>query len=74
MTSQPFEYAIFILIMLNTVSLAMQFHGQPIIYTHALDVLNLIFTGVFALEFVFKVMAFRFKVSRYPIKVMFSGF
>ncbi|KAA0202590.1 hypothetical protein HAZT_HAZT008017, partial [Hyalella azteca] len=60
-TSQPFEYAIFILIMLNTVSLAMQFHGQPKAYTQALDVLNLIFTAVFALEFVFKVMAFRFK-------------
>jgi len=61
-TSQPFEYAIFILIMLNTVSLGMQFHGEPKPYTHALDILNLIFTAVFALEFVFKVMAFRFKV------------
>ncbi|XP_069956883.1 muscle calcium channel subunit alpha-1 isoform X12 [Cherax quadricarinatus] len=60
-TSQPFEYAIFVLIMLNTVSLAMKFRGEPEIYTHALDILNLIFTAVFALEFVLKIMAFRFK-------------
>ncbi|XP_063603709.1 muscle calcium channel subunit alpha-1-like isoform X7 [Penaeus indicus] len=60
-TSQPFEYAIFTLIMLNTVSLAMKFRGEPEAYTHALDILNLIFTAVFALEFVLKIMAFRFK-------------
>ncbi|KAL7638969.1 UNVERIFIED_CONTAM: hypothetical protein RMT77_010503 [Armadillidium vulgare] len=60
-TSQPFEYAIFVLIMLNTVSLAMKFEGEPELYTHALDILNLIFTAVFALEFVLKIMAFRFK-------------
>ncbi|KAK7070822.1 hypothetical protein SK128_020836, partial [Halocaridina rubra] len=60
-TSQPFEYAIFVLIMLNTISLAMKFRGEPEAYTHALDILNLIFTAVFALEFVLKIMAFRFK-------------
>lgn len=49
--------------MLNTVSLAMKFRGEPEIYTHALDILNLIFTAVFALEFVLKIMAFRFKVG-----------
>jgi voltage-dependent calcium channel L type alpha-1D len=31
-------------------------------YTEILDLLNLIFTAVFALEFVFKLAAFRFKV------------
>lgn len=61
-TSQPFEYAIFVLIMLNTVSLAMKFRGEPKAYTQALDILNLLFTAVFALEFVLKIMAFRFKV------------
>lgn len=61
MTSQPFEYAIFILILINTVTLAMKFYRQPTEYTTALDVLNLIFTAVFALEFVFKLAAFRFK-------------
>lgn len=61
-TSQPFEYTIFTLIMINTVTLAMKFYRQPEIYTEALDVLNMIFTAVFALEFIFKLAAFRFKV------------
>ncbi|XP_076760429.1 ca[2+]-channel protein alpha[[1]] subunit D isoform X2 [Xylocopa sonorina] len=60
-TSQPFEYTIFTLIMINTVTLAMKFYRQPEIYTQALDVLNMIFTAVFALEFIFKLAAFRFK-------------
>lgn len=64
-TSQPFEYTIFTLIMINTVTLAMKFYRQPEIYTHSLDILNMIFTAVFALEFVFKLAAFRFKVYAY---------
>ncbi|XP_076316388.1 muscle calcium channel subunit alpha-1-like isoform X2 [Tachypleus tridentatus] len=60
-TSQYFEYAIFICIMVNTLSLAMKYHNQPQNYTVALDVLNQIFTAVFALEFLLKVMAFGFK-------------
>lgn len=62
-TSQPFEYTIFTLIMINTVTLAMKFYRQPQMYTDALDVLNMIFTAVFAMEFVFKLAAFRFKVQ-----------
>jgi Ion transport protein len=49
--------------MINTVTLAMKFYHQPEYYTQALDVLNMVFTTVFALEFVFKLAAFRFKVS-----------
>ncbi|XP_063835176.1 muscle calcium channel subunit alpha-1-like isoform X1 [Ostrinia nubilalis] len=60
-TSQPFEYAIFVLIMINTITLAMKYHNQPPEYSKALDLLNMIFTAVFALEFIFKLAAFRFK-------------
>ncbi|XP_073958915.1 muscle calcium channel subunit alpha-1-like isoform X6 [Choristoneura fumiferana] len=60
-TSQPFEYAIFVLIMINTITLAMKYHNQPTEYSKALDMLNMIFTAVFALEFIFKLAAFRFK-------------
>jgi len=49
--------------MLNTITLAMKFHNQPEAYGHFLDILNIIFTAVFAMEFVFKLAAFRFKVS-----------
>lgn len=47
--------------MINTITLAMKFYRQPEFYTDTLDVLNMIFTAVFALEFVFKLAAFRFK-------------
>ncbi|XP_037942486.1 voltage-dependent calcium channel type D subunit alpha-1-like [Teleopsis dalmanni] len=60
-TSSSFEYTIFILIMINTVTLAMKFYKQPEWYTELLDALNMIFTAVFALELVFKLAAFRFK-------------
>jgi len=61
-TSQGFEYLIFFLIVSNTVTLAMKFFGQPPAYTEALDYLNVIFSSVFAVEFVLKLFAFRFKV------------
>ncbi|KAL5014501.1 hypothetical protein ScPMuIL_008771, partial [Solemya velum] len=60
-TSQAFEYGIFVLIMVNTVALAMKYHGQSEVYSDALDYLNMIFTGVFTIEFVLKLLAFRFK-------------
>ncbi|CAH1121808.1 unnamed protein product [Ceutorhynchus assimilis] len=60
-TSKPFEYAIFTLIIINTITLAMKFHGQPDEYGNVLDYLNMIFTAVFAMEFVFKLAAFRTK-------------
>ncbi|XP_045539649.1 muscle calcium channel subunit alpha-1 isoform X1 [Papilio machaon] len=60
-TSQPFEYAIFVLIMINTITLAMKYHNQSPEYSKALDLLNMLFTAVFALEFIFKLAAFRFK-------------
>ncbi|KAL5273022.1 hypothetical protein ACFFRR_000036 [Megaselia abdita] len=60
-TSQGFEYTIFVLIMVNTVTLTMKFYKQPDGYSSFLDALNMLFTAVFALEFVFKLAAFRFK-------------
>nr|Q25452.1 RecName: Full=Muscle calcium channel subunit alpha-1; AltName: Full=MDL-alpha-1 [Musca domestica]CAA83514.1 voltage dependent calcium channel alpha1 subunit [Musca domestica] len=60
-TSSSFEYSIFVLIMINTVTLAMKFYKQPEYYSEILDALNMIFTAVFSLEFIFKLAAFRFK-------------
>jgi len=62
-TSPVFEYTIFAMILINTLSLAMKFYNQPQLYTQFLDVLNVIFTVFFTMEFVFKLGAFRFKVS-----------
>ncbi|UYV76435.1 hypothetical protein LAZ67_14000397 [Cordylochernes scorpioides] len=66
-TSQYFEYGIFVLIMLNTLALAMKYHGQPRGYTTALDGLNMVFTSVFAVECLLKLIAFRFKVNKTSI-------
>ena len=61
-TSPVFEYTIFVMILINTLSLAMKFYQQPELYTQFLDILNVIFTVFFTLEFVFKLSAFRFMV------------
>ncbi|KAK7582611.1 hypothetical protein V9T40_014056 [Parthenolecanium corni] len=60
-TSQPFEYTIFILIILNTITLAMKYDEMSEEYVNFLDLMNLFFTGAFALEFLFKLAAYRFK-------------
>nr|AZP54645.1 voltage-dependent calcium channel type D subunit alpha-1 [Tetranychus cinnabarinus]QNJ46268.1 voltage-dependent calcium channel type l subunit alpha-1 [Tetranychus cinnabarinus] len=60
-TSTYFEYFIFILILANTTTLAIKFNGQSQTYTEVLEKLNLIFSIVFAIEFILKLYAFRFK-------------
>uniref|UniRef100_A0A1I8GT10 Voltage-dependent L-type calcium channel subunit alpha n=1 Tax=Macrostomum lignano TaxID=282301 RepID=A0A1I8GT10_9PLAT len=60
-TSTPFEYGIFVLIMFNTIALAMKFEGQPDTYSLALDYLNMIFTAIFTIEFLLKLIAFSFR-------------
>jgi hypothetical protein len=40
-----------------------QYDGQSDNYSKALDYMNMVFTAVFAAEFLFKLVAFRFKVS-----------
>lgn len=65
-TSKPFEYAIFSLILTNTITLGMKFYHKVDefqTYEKVLDCLNMVFTAVFAMEFVFKLAAFRIKVS-----------
>ncbi|VDN01667.1 unnamed protein product [Thelazia callipaeda] len=63
-TSQFFEYIIFIIILLNTTTLAMKHYPPDPGMDNVLDVLNLIFTGVFALEafFIFRWNAFDFVI------------
>lgn len=56
-TSQFFEYVIFIIILLNTTTLAMKHYPPDPYMDNILDILNLIFTGVFAFEALFKIIA-----------------
>ncbi|XP_072915388.1 voltage-dependent L-type calcium channel subunit alpha-1C isoform X5 [Hemitrygon akajei] len=57
--STYFEYLMFVLILLNTICLAMQHHGQSPIFSQAMDVLNMLFTGLFTVEMILKLIAFK---------------
>ncbi|NWU49077.1 CAC1D protein, partial [Dromas ardeola] len=57
--STGFEYIMFVLIMLNTLCLAMQHYGQSKIFNDAMDIMNMVFTGVFTVEMVLKLIAFK---------------
>uniref|UniRef100_A0A8C1AUS6 Voltage-dependent N-type calcium channel subunit alpha n=1 Tax=Cyprinus carpio carpio TaxID=630221 RepID=A0A8C1AUS6_CYPCA len=56
--SPPFEYSIMIMIALNTVVLMMKFHGAPDFYEAMLKYLNIVFTALFSMECVLKIIAF----------------
>ncbi|XP_034293021.1 voltage-dependent L-type calcium channel subunit alpha-1D isoform X13 [Pantherophis guttatus] len=57
--SAVFEYIMFVLIMLNTLCLAMQHYGQSKLFNDAMDILNMVFTAVFTVEMVLKLIAFK---------------
>ncbi|KAK3565903.1 hypothetical protein QTP86_020316 [Hemibagrus guttatus] len=57
--STGFEYIMFILIILNTLCLAVQHHGQSHRFNYAMDILNMMFTGVFTVEMILKLIAFK---------------
>uniref|UniRef100_A0A671KEN1 Voltage-dependent L-type calcium channel subunit alpha n=1 Tax=Sinocyclocheilus anshuiensis TaxID=1608454 RepID=A0A671KEN1_9TELE len=57
--SAGFEYVMFVLIVLNTLCLAIQHHGQSRLFNYGMDILNMVFTGVFAVEMILKLVAFK---------------
>ncbi|CAJ0587570.1 unnamed protein product, partial [Mesorhabditis spiculigera] len=60
-TSRWFEYGIFLIIVLNTVSLACKHYPSGPTFESILDTLNLIFTSVFAIEAFLKIIALNFR-------------
>ncbi|KAE8620103.1 hypothetical protein XENTR_v10010099 [Xenopus tropicalis] len=56
--SPPFEYTIMALIALNTIVLMMKFHGSSNTYENVLKTFNMVFTSLFSLECLLKIMAF----------------
>ncbi|XP_051767890.1 calcium channel, voltage-dependent, P/Q type, alpha 1A subunit, b isoform X16 [Ctenopharyngodon idella] len=56
--SPPFEYSIMALIALNTVVLMMKYHGASDAYDKVLKNLNIVFTTLFFMECVLKIIAF----------------
>uniref|UniRef100_A0A668AV45 Voltage-dependent L-type calcium channel subunit alpha n=1 Tax=Myripristis murdjan TaxID=586833 RepID=A0A668AV45_9TELE len=57
--STYFEYLMFTLILLNTICLAMQHHGQTYAFNDAMNILNMLFTGLFTVEMILKLIAFK---------------
>ncbi|XP_036762974.2 voltage-dependent L-type calcium channel subunit alpha-1C isoform X12 [Manis pentadactyla] len=57
--STYFEYLMFVLILLNTICLAMQHYGQSCLFKIAMNILNMLFTGLFTVEMVLKLIAFK---------------
>ncbi|XP_034447512.1 calcium channel, voltage-dependent, L type, alpha 1F subunit [Hippoglossus hippoglossus] len=56
-----FEYVMFVLILLNTVTLAVQHYEQSKRFSHIMDILNMVFTGLFTAEMLLKLLALRLR-------------
>uniref|UniRef100_A0A3Q3NP68 Voltage-dependent L-type calcium channel subunit alpha n=1 Tax=Mastacembelus armatus TaxID=205130 RepID=A0A3Q3NP68_9TELE len=57
--SSQFEYIMFVLILGNTLTLAIQHYEQSKLFTSIMDILNMIFTVVFTIEMIIKLLALR---------------
>uniref|UniRef100_A0A8C6SY41 Calcium channel, voltage-dependent, L type, alpha 1F subunit a n=1 Tax=Neogobius melanostomus TaxID=47308 RepID=A0A8C6SY41_9GOBI len=57
--SSQFEYCMFVLILGNTLTLAVQHYEQSKLFTSIMDILNMIFTVVFTVEMIIKLLALR---------------
>ncbi|XP_026187416.1 calcium channel, voltage-dependent, L type, alpha 1F subunit [Mastacembelus armatus] len=59
--STGFEYVMFVLILLNTVTLAVQHYEQSKTFSNIMDILNMVFTGLFTVEMLLKLLALRLR-------------
>ncbi|KAM8792366.1 LOW QUALITY PROTEIN: voltage-dependent L-type calcium channel subunit alpha-1F-like [Eudromia elegans] len=60
--STAFEYIMFVLILLNTIALAVQHYEQSKPFNYVMDLLNMVFTGLFTVEMLLKIIAFKPRV------------
>ena len=72
-TSGPFDAFITVFIMLNTVTLALEFYDMPITLIYALEICNYIFSGVFLLEMIFKLWGLGIKKYSQDAFNLFDG-
>ncbi|KAM9494665.1 voltage-dependent T-type calcium channel subunit alpha-1H isoform 2-T2 [Clarias gariepinus] len=56
--SKYFNRGIMIAILINTLSMGIEYHEQPDELTDILEISNIVFTSMFVLEMIFKLMAF----------------
>ena len=55
--SKYFRRIVLSAIVVNTLSMGIEYHGQPIELTNALEYSNLVFTSLFAIEMILKIIA-----------------
>ncbi|KAL3273056.1 hypothetical protein HHI36_014511 [Cryptolaemus montrouzieri] len=55
--SKYFQQGILLAILINTLSMGIEYHEQPDILTHVVEVSNIIFSAIFAVEMLLKVIA-----------------
>uniref|UniRef100_A0A672LUQ6 Voltage-dependent L-type calcium channel subunit alpha n=1 Tax=Sinocyclocheilus grahami TaxID=75366 RepID=A0A672LUQ6_SINGR len=72
--STGFEYIMFVLILLNTVTLAVQHYDQSKFFSYVMDILNMVFTGLFTVEMIIKLMALRLRSSEDSSRVSITFF
>uniref|UniRef100_A0A672RPF3 Calcium channel, voltage-dependent, T type, alpha 1H subunit a n=1 Tax=Sinocyclocheilus grahami TaxID=75366 RepID=A0A672RPF3_SINGR len=56
--SKYFNRGIMIAILINTLSMGIEYHEQPEVLTNILEISNIVFTSMFVLEMLFKMLAF----------------
>ncbi|XP_019646522.1 PREDICTED: voltage-dependent T-type calcium channel subunit alpha-1H-like isoform X9 [Branchiostoma belcheri] len=66
--SKYFNRGIMVAILVNTLSMGIEFHNQPEELTNALEISNLVFTSLFALEMLLKLLAYG------PLEYIRNGF
>lgn len=57
MEHKLFQHGILLAILINTLSMGIEHHEQSEILTHVVEVTNIIFSAIFAVEMVLKVIA-----------------
>uniref|UniRef100_A0A7N4NNM6 Voltage-dependent L-type calcium channel subunit alpha n=1 Tax=Sarcophilus harrisii TaxID=9305 RepID=A0A7N4NNM6_SARHA len=72
--STYFEYLMFVLILLNTICLAMQHYGQSCLFKIAMNILNMLFTGLFTVEMILKLIAFKPKNAEENSRISITFF
>ncbi|XP_066114325.1 voltage-dependent L-type calcium channel subunit alpha-1C isoform X9 [Saccopteryx bilineata] len=72
--STYFEYLMFVLILLNTICLAMQHYGQSCLFKIAMNILNMLFTGLFTVEMILKLIAFKPKSTEENSRISITFF
>ena len=62
MTSKPFTIIVILLILVNTVFLALEHHNMPEELTGFLEIGNIVLTIIFTFEMILKIIGLSFKV------------